>query len=280
MQITVKKLLAGFGCLLLVIYLGVVCVWANWRANEELCRGLEEDKVHVDDRHKSGFVTSDELTYEIQPLLGDLTAKKLSEVDFDSIQRYLAGLDKIESAEVMRLSDHHIRIRVVPMVPVARVWPSTGHSYYVNRNGKRIRASSRYRLDVPQISGNYSPTALLPLLEFMKRDTDAGDFITMISAADTTNIILVPAMRGHVINIGDARNLEDKFHRLRRFYGEVLPVKGYTFYDTISVKWDHQVVATRRNNKLPDLSVPIIEELEHEQADPGIDPIKPQKPNA
>ncbi|MCM1310090.1 MAG: hypothetical protein NC301_03575 [Bacteroides sp.] len=273
MQVTVKRLLVGFGCLLLVIYLGVVCVWANLRADEELCAGLECNKVQVDDRLNSGFVTADELTYEIQPLLGDLTAKKLSDVNLDSIQRYLAGLDKIESAEVVRLSDHRIRIRVVPMLPVARVWPKSGRSYYVNRDGKKILASSRYRLDVPQISGNYSPTALLPLLDYLKADTDANDFITMIAAADTANIILVPAMRGHVINIGDATNLSDKFHRLRRFYGEVLPVKGYTFYDTISVKWNKQVVATRRNNKLPDLTVPIIQELEHEQADPGIAPI-------
>ena len=34
-----------------------------------------------------------------------------------------------------------------------------------------------------------------------------------------------------------------------RFYREVLPVKGWNYYDTISVKWRGRVVATRREKK-------------------------------
>ncbi len=267
MQVTTKKLLTLFGCILLVIYLLVTCVWANWKADQELCQGLEGDKVVVNDRLHTGFVTSEELTAEVLPLLGNITSRRVSDIDLDSLQRYLISLDKIESAEVMRLTDGRIRVIVEPMLPVARIWPAKGRSYYVNREGKRILASSRYRQDVPQISGYFSPTAILPLLDFLKQDADANNFITMISAADTTNIILIPAVRGHVINIGTATDLPDKFRRLRRFYAEVMPVKGWEHYDTISLKWNRQVVATRRHNKLPDLTVPIIADLENEGDD-------------
>lgn len=267
MQVTVKKLLTAFGCILLAIYIVVACVWANMKADQELCSGLEGDRVEVDDYLHTGFVSSEELTAEIMPLLGDLTSRRISDIDLDSLQRYLIGLDKIETARVMALTDGRLRVRVTPMVPVARVWPSTGHSYYVNREGKRILASARYRLDVPQITGNYSPTAMLPLLDFLKKDSDADNLITMISAADTANIILVPAIRGHVINIGTATDIPDKFRRLRRFYSEVMPVKGWEHYDTISLKWNRQIVATRRNNKLPDLTIPVIAELENEGDD-------------
>ncbi len=267
MQVTTKKLLTLFGCILLVIYLLVTCVWANWKADQELCQGLEGDKVVVNDRLHTGFVTSEELTAEVLPLLGNITSRRVSDINLDSLQRYLISLDKIESAEVMRLTDGRIRVIVEPMLPVARIWPAKGRSYYVNREGKRILASSRYRQDVPQISGYFSPTAILPLLDFLKQDADANNFITMISAADTTNIILIPAVRGHVINIGTATDLPDKFRRLRRFYAEVMPVKGWEHYDTISLKWNRQVVATRRHNKLPDLTVPIIADLENEGDD-------------
>ncbi len=267
MQVTTKKLLTLFGCILLVIYLLVTCVWANWKADQELCQGLEGDKVVVNDRLHTGFVTSEELTAEVLPLLGNITSRRVSDIDLDSLQHYLISLDKIESAEVMRLTDGRIRVIVEPMLPGARIWPAKGRSYYVNREGKRILASSRYRQDVPQISGYFSPTAILPLLDFLKQDADANNFITMISAADTTNIILIPAVRGHVINIGTATDLPDKFRRLRRFYAEVMPVKGWEHYDTISLKWNRQVVATRRHNKLPDLTVPIIADLENEGDD-------------
>ena len=36
------------------------------------------------------------------------------------------------------------------------------------------------------------------------------------------------------------------FAKLKLFYREVMPKRGWNTYDTISVKWNHQVVATRR----------------------------------
>lgn len=269
MQITsrTRNLLTLVSCILLVIYLAVSCIWANRRADNELCAGLEGNKVAIDDPLQTGFVTADGLTAEIAPMLGDLTARKLSDIDLDSLRRYLIGLDKIETAEVMRLTDGTLRVRVVPMVPVARIWPLKGPDFYVNREGKRILASATYRIDVPQITGQFSPTALMPLLDYLKKDTDADKLVTMIAAADTTNIILIPAIRGHVINLGDASDTAGKFARLRRFYAEVMPVKGWEYYDTISLKWANQIVATRRHDKLPDLSIPVIGELENEGDD-------------
>lgn len=265
-----KRLVVIFGCILLLIYVVVVCAWANFKADTQLCAGLEGDMVRVDDPAGVGFVKSEELTEELRPVLGDLTRRRLSEINLDSLRAYLLGLDKIESAEVMRLNNNRLRISVVPLVPVARVWTPGGRSYYVNREGKSIKATSRYHLDVPQIAGRVADApALLPLLDYLNEKPDAGRFITMIQPADTANIILVPGLRGHVINLGDATNIADKFARLRRFYSEVLPAKGWEFYDTISLKWDGQIVATRRHGKLPDLSVPVIDELEHEEIDLG-----------
>ena len=63
---------------------------------------------------------------------------------------------------------------------------------------------------------------------------------------DTNNIIIVPELSGHVVNIGNADGFENKFAKLKQFYTQVLPKRGWNTYDTISVKWNHQIVATRR----------------------------------
>lgn len=265
----IKQLLTAFGCILMAIYVVVVCLWANFRADNELCAGLDGGIVQVDDPDNVGFVGAEELTAELQPMLGDLTARRLSEINTDSLQMYVASLDKIESAEVMRLNNNRLRIKVKPLVPIARVWTSSKSSYYVNRDGKRIAASSRYHLDVPQISGQCDAIKLLPLLDYLNDDPAMGQLITMIQPSDTSNIILVPGIRGHVINIGNTNNIPDKFSRLRRFYSEVMPVKGWEYYDTISLKWNGQIVATRRHGKLPDLNIEIIDELEHGNFDAG-----------
>ncbi len=268
---TKKTLIIIFGCVLLTFYLIVAVGWSRFSARTEKCRGLENGRIEVVDPDDVGFVTSEELTHELIASLGDsLTEMSYDALDLSNLQKHLNSLDKIERAEVVRLSDDHLRIRVYPMEPVARIW-TNGKSYYVNREGKTIAASSKYRIDVPQVIGRfdslYSTTRLLPLLDNLSKRPDFERIITMINATDSANILLVPAVRGHIINLGNPDNINDKLNRLQTFYRKVLPVKGWNHYDTISLKWDGQIVATRRNGKLPDLSVKIIEELENEADD-------------
>lgn len=264
-----RNLIIAFLCVILLMYLLVALGWSRFSARSEKCPGLEGGMVEVIDPDNSGFVTPEEITDELFATLGDSIQKHAyTDLDLSRLQTHLRSLDKIESAEVVRLSNDSLRVRVRPMKPVARVW-GNGKSYYVNREGKRIAASSKYRIDVPQIVGNFDPqrnpvTSLLPLLDFLHSRPQFEQMVTMINASDSLNILLVPAIRGHVINLGSIDNVDNKLSRLQTFYKKVMPVKGWDHYDTISLKWDGQIVATRRHGKLPDLSVKIIEELEQE----------------
>lgn len=270
MKPAVKKILTISLTCLLVVYLVVVCNVCNNSAKEQMYAGLDQGKVLVDDPENIGFVTSEVLTKDLSSKLNALTEMRIHDVDLGALQTYISGLERIESAQVTRLANNKIRIKVKPLEPVARVWNLKGGSYYINRDGKRIPASRHYKVDVPQLYGEIpkgaSPTVLLPLLDYLNSDADMNKMITMISAQDSANIILVPAIRGHVINLGKAVNIADKFNRLRRFYAEVMPKKGWEFYDTISLKWDNQIVATRRKGKLPKLGIEIIQDLEGGEA--------------
>ena len=271
MRPAVKNILMIALTCVFTVYLIAVCAWSSSRADEQLCGGLSGGKIIVDDPDGIGFVTSDSLTAELMPLFGELTRTSMKDVNLGALQAAVASLDRIEKAEVVRLANNKIRVTVEPMVPVARVWPDKGQSYYINRAGKRIAASRRYKVDVPQLYGEIprgsSPEMLMPLLDYLKSDSDMNKMITMISATDSANIILVPAIRGHVVNLGDASDVSDKFKRLRRFYETVMPARGWDYYDTITLKWRNQIVATRRRGKLPKLDIEIIEELENAEAD-------------
>ncbi len=68
----------------------------------------------------------------------------------------------------------------------------------------------------------------------------------MIKVKSPTDIILVPVICEHVINFGTPSHFDDKFSRLKKFYSKVLPLQGWEKYDTISLKWNGQLVATKR----------------------------------
>lgn len=230
-------------------------IWTKKQASHACCQGID---IEITDTIGHGFVTSREVARELGTLPDKAVGRLLDSIDIDSVERVMNSIDKFEHASVTRTTDGLIHLHVSPMHPVARVWDN-GRSYYINREGKRIKADARYHTDVPVISGTFdsvfAPTALLPLLDYIEADSTWSSLITMIKTDRRHNVILIPMIRGHVINFGSVANIPDKFARLHRMYTDVLPVKGWSYYDTLSVKWDGQVVATRRHNKLPAPSV-------------------------
>ena len=264
-----KKILRCIISLLLLAYVVVAAAWSRSHTEELMCRGIH---IEVDDSRGSNFVTAREVAHELGPMAKNPSKRRLATFNTDRMERVLNGIDKIESATCTKLTDGTINIEVTPMQLVARVFEGN-YSYYINKDGKRISATARYHTDVPVIYGRFDsihPAAdMLPLLRFIGSDSTWSSMITCVKVDGPTNVILVPMIHGHVINIGDINGLPDKFNRIDRAYREILPVKGWNVYDTISVKWKGQIVATRRAKKLHTAISAIDFEAEREAPDVG-----------
>lgn len=243
--------------LMLVTYLIIALTVTAMTPDDEVCTGMTVEVTEKDG--ETGFVTPEELMRELDSLPVRARGLTLSNISTDDLRRRLLALDKIEDASVVRYTDGSVRIKATPIVPLARIFSSDG-SYYINRDGKRVRASARYRKNVPIIEGDFNdsdslftPLTLLPLLRYIAADSVWNNFISMIQVKSPRDIILIPVVREHVINLGAPVDLENKFYRLQRFYTEVLPTQGWEKYDTLSVKWDGQLVASKRHRKAPRL---------------------------
>ncbi|MDE6528508.1 MAG: cell division protein FtsQ/DivIB [Muribaculaceae bacterium] len=256
-------------CLLsvvLAVYLAMALLISNDMAAREMCRGME---VQVERGSTScSFVTTD----EVQRLLHDWNLDNVqcpaSEVNLQKIEDKLNGIDIIEHAMAQRLPDNRIRITVTPMLPVARIF-DRDRSYYINRAGKRLTANARFRLDVPVVTGAFDsahpPRMLLPLIERISNDSAWNAIVAQIMVEPRNHdVILVPMIRGHVINLGDTADIDDKLDRVMTMYHKVLPVKGWNYYDTLSVKWGGQVVASRRLKSIPEPHIRFDQEGEEE----------------
>ena len=105
---------------------------------------------------------------------------------------------------------------------------------------------------MPVVYGSFNDsifpaTSILPLVDYIQADSVWSRMVSMIKVDSPSDIILVPVICNHVINIGDTTNYADKFRRLGPIYSRVMKVKGWNCYDTISVKWAGQVVCHKRH---------------------------------
>lgn len=221
--------------------------WARNKSRDEVCNEIKVEIVNMDG---TPFVTREGIISELERKHIIVKGKPVWQINVEKIEQVLAQSQYIEDVECMFVNGGCLKIKVSQIVPVMRVFDGD-ESYYVNKHGKRMTAVATFNANVPVVQGHftnkYSPLRLLPMIQYVEQDSALKTLVDMYCVKDTNNIIIVPSVKGHVINMGNCNDYESKFKKLKLFYNKVMPVKGWMYYDTISVKWDYQVVATRRD---------------------------------
>lgn len=232
--------------------------------------GLE---VKVADTLMTHFITPSDIIRESGLDPDTLNRCRIDEFGLGALESRLRASDKVESVNAWIAADGKVHVDVVPMTPVARVFEKGTKSYYINSQGKRISADPRYHLDVPVVLGSFDSihpaTRLLPLLDHIAKNPDLSALVSTLVQKPGGDIIIVPTIVGHVINFGDTTAVDDKFRRLRSFYLQVVPSRGWEMYDTIAVKWRGRVVASKRKGRLaPTMLATVLEDsIQYEEFD-------------
>lgn len=244
--------------ILMLIYMGWAMFFTHTRAAQATCKDV---KVAVLDPEQNGFITSEAVSHDMAGLKINPSGALRSSIDLRRIEGALAGCDNIERVNCVLLTNDTLLVEVEPLVPLLRVFDRNEQDYFINRSGKRMEASELYRIDVPVVTGNFSeavkPTVVLPYVDFLDAHPEWASLVAAFQVTPRGDIILVPAIRGHVVNLGDTTDIENKFHRLHSFYSQVMPVKGWQYYDTLSVKWRSRVIASRRGFKPQEAQVEV-----------------------
>ena len=250
-----KRLIQNSILLVLAAALVTGILWAKDKSRGEKCTGIEVQVINAD---STSFVTPQGVLNDLKGQGIKLVGKRMGDINASEIEEALRLSPYLENADIVKCQDGKVLIRVSQLVPVFRVFDG-GSSYYVNRADKHMSATNYYHSDVPVVQGHFTrkfpPTHLLPLIDYVENDSLLHSLVTMYIVRDTNNIILVPSISGHVVNIGNVSGLDNKFAKLKLFYREVMPQRGWNTFDTISVKWNHQVVATRRTKAVQQVIV-------------------------
>lgn len=261
-----KTILKWLLLTVLLAYTGFMTVWAGIESKRQVCSGVE---VRVASASRIDTTTRQGVMEQLRHYPSRLVGVPLSSINTQQLEDYLSRLSNLERVECVLTPARQLRIDVVPMIPEIRVFAPDG-SYYINRDGKRIESDARFFVDVPVVKGNFNAKftarSVLPLTRFVASDPFLRDLVGMVVANDPDNLILVPRIHGHVINFGDTTRLKEKKDALLAMYRKVLPYKGWETYDTISVRFRGQVVASRRNKTITEHGEKYEENVDMEEA--------------
>ncbi|MDE5842826.1 MAG: hypothetical protein K2H35_03710, partial [Muribaculaceae bacterium] len=255
----VKKILKWTILVVLLSYVLGITIWARLEADRHSVKGVT---ISIEGVGISDTITARGVRTSLMKYPARIVGAPVNTLNTLKIEQYLMNLNNFENVSCFISSSGFLNVKITPMIPEIRVFDGD-KSYYVNGKGKRINSNADFYADVPIVTGNFNdkfrPEAVLPIVRFVNSDSRLKSIVGMYEARSPNDILLIPKIVGHVINFGDTTRLEEKRKALLTVYEKVIPYKGWMEYDTISVKFRGQIIATRRD-KAPRYPIEVYEE--------------------
>lgn len=186
-----------------------------------------------------------------------LIGQPLTKINLAGMEKLLEKSSWVEDAEIYFDSQDVLHITATERQPVARIFTRMGTSYYIDSAAVRLPLLQKMSVRVPLVTNfpggkklKSQDSVLLKnikeLAMFVVNNPFWNAQVAQIDIVDEKNIEIIPTIGNHIIRIGSATNIEEKFDRLFVFYKKVLSKTGFDHYSIVDVQYKNQVVATQR----------------------------------
>ena len=178
-----------------------------------------------------------------------------SDLNVRTLENRVIENSYVQQAQVFRDLKGNLLVNVILRRPVARIVQYDGPDAYIAGDGSILPVSDKFSSRVLVISGTKSKE--IAQLDNIK-DTDYAQLFELINHVNVDNfwkaqiaqvvmeengeVKLLPQITKQYIEFGDLNHIENKFSRLKIFYKEILPRKGWNVYSRVNVKYKNQII--------------------------------------
>jgi cell division protein FtsQ len=242
-------ILAGGGLLVLLVA-------AVHKKDEQVCKSVA---IHIIADGDNFFVDQKDILQTIRSVAGsNPVGQACGNLNLQQIEVALRKNVWIKNAELYFDNLQVLRVKVTERVPVARVFSTTGATFYLDTAALRLPLSEKFSARVPLFTGFPSDRAVLATADSnllsqvvsistaLVRDSFLFALIDQIDITPDRRFEMMPRLGNSIIQFGDAADAELKFQKLKLFYRQVMPKAGWRYYSTINLQYKGQVVARRR----------------------------------
>ena len=260
-----KRILNILFWIAVIAYYFVAMSSVSEKRHELICTSVE---INVVDSIRSRFVTAKDIFRMVDNRTQKMTGIRFDSINITGIERRLSNFAPVQRASIYKSIDGTVHIDVTQRTPVLRIINRYGDSFYLDEQGDLLQNSNHYCAHVLVANGfinmrpeqknhNVLTAEVVPgkrnimrelymLANFINSDKFWKAQIQQIYVNEDGEFELIPLVGAHVIVFGTFDKHDIKFSKLESFYRNGLNVKGWNTYDVINLKYEGQIVATRK----------------------------------
>lgn len=238
---------AGIGT---VVLLGA----AMQKKNHKVCK---EVKIEITGAEEHMFIDEKDVL-NILNASGEIVGKDIASITLRQMEEELETNAWVKNAELFFDNQQVLMVNIEERQPTARIFTTQGSSFYLDTAGVRLPLSEKVSARVPVFTNFSSDKKVLSsgdslllkdvikLGSFIMADSFWMAQIAQVDVQPNATFEIIPVIGDHVVAIGNANDLENKFNRLYTFYKEAWMQNGINKYEKLDVQFANQVVAIKK----------------------------------
>ena len=253
---SVKKILLAIVWLLVGAGTTILLAAAMRKTDLQKCKDVEIKITGIENVTGPKFIDEDDILLTIQNICsGNAKGKSIGSFDLLKIETELEKSKWVKNAELYFDNNNMLTVNLQEREPVARVFTTTGTSFYIDTALAILPLSDKFPARLPVFTGfpsenivlSHVDSSLLKAVRDISLAIQKDSFrMAMIDQVDITaerNFEMIPKIGNQLIVFGNAVDVEEKFNKLQLFYKNIITKIGWSKYSVINVQFKNQVVA-------------------------------------
>ncbi len=250
--------------LAIVLYFVFALSFTSGKKSEKY---LTSVNLIITDTTLNNFIDKKDIIELIERKTGKFIGISQDSVNIAVVEQLVNQHPAVKEAEVYKNIYGGLTVELSQRNPVLRVITGGNKGFYIDEVGVLMPLSDKYIKRVPVASGSI-PEIVVPRTvvknvsdldeeyQILKDLFQIGQFIysdefwksqiEQIYITEKQELELVGRVGEHIIIFGNADNYKTKFRKLKALYENGLNKIGWNKYKTINLKYDKQVVCTKR----------------------------------
>lgn len=250
---TIRKAIVVGACLLAGGGIITLLIAANRKEATHYCKRID---ITIKGTGEKFFISKNDILAQINNAApAGIINKGIETINMARLENKLETHEWIGDAELYFDTHDVLHVNVSEREPVARVFTTTGASFYMDSSGKRMPLLPDVTVRVPVVTDftaakqvTKQDSAVVKDLTTIAQYINSHPFwsaqIAQIDITPAGTFELLPVVGNHIIRIGHAENLDQKLSNLLLFYKQVLSKTGVDKYAVIDVQYKDQIVGS------------------------------------
>ncbi len=212
--------------------------------------------VELDNLSENHFLDEADVLHLVEGSGEPVKGVGINRIKLKEIEKKLKYDKHILDAELFGDLKGNLIVNVELRRPIARIVQNDAPDAYIAEDGVIMPVSEKYTARVVLISGavkhllesedlnrNEEGRQLMAMIEFINEDPFWKAQVAQLDIQKNGKVIIYPQVTGQLVEFGKPENLQVKFKKLKVFYKEILPTRGWTRYERVNLEYEGQVVA-------------------------------------